>query len=243
MSSLIIAGDTSGQITIAAPAVAGSNTLTLPVITDTITTLNSTQTLANKTLTAPVFSGTATGTYTLGGTPSLAATALTGTIAAARLPAGSVLQVVSTTKTDTFVGSVNTNTFTDITGMSVSITPTSASSKILVIVFLNGGSYDGIEKAPWRLMRNSTPICIGDAAGNRGQASGDSGGQNVYWPGFNGNIFLDSPSTTSSTTYKCQYVTTSSGIFYVNRSVIDRNDSAAVDARSSSTITVMEIAA
>jgi len=71
MSSLIIAGDTSGQITIAAPAVAGSNTLTLPVITDTITTLNSTQTLANKTLTAPVLSGTATGTYTLGGTPTI----------------------------------------------------------------------------------------------------------------------------------------------------------------------------
>jgi len=77
MSSLSIAGDTSGQITLEAPAVAGSNTLTLPIISDTITTANSTQTLTNKTLTAPVLSGTATGTYTLGGTPTISSPTIT----------------------------------------------------------------------------------------------------------------------------------------------------------------------
>jgi len=77
MSSLSIAGDTSGQITLEAPAVAGSNTLTLPIISDTITTANSTQTLTNKTLTAPVLSGTATGTYTLSGTPTISSPTIT----------------------------------------------------------------------------------------------------------------------------------------------------------------------
>lgn len=50
-------------------------------------TLAGVQSLSNKTLPSPVFSGTVLGTYTLGGTPSIAATALTGTIAAARMPA------------------------------------------------------------------------------------------------------------------------------------------------------------
>jgi hypothetical protein len=127
--------------------------------------------------------------------------------------------------------------------MSVNITPSSATSKILVVVFLYGGSYDGIEKAPWRLVRGATAICVGDAAGNRGQASGDNGGMGQFWTGFNGNMFLDSPATTSSTTYKCQYATAGNGQFWVNRTAADRNNSTAVDARSASTITVMEIAA
>lgn len=172
---------------------------------------------------------------------AVAASKLTGQVPDANAPLGSVIQVVSTTKTDTFIGNVQNNTWNDITGMSVNITPSSASNKILVFVFLNGGSYNGIEKAPWRLVRNSTPICIGDAAGNRGQASGDGGGANQYWPTLNGNVFLDSPSTTSSITYKCQYATSNSGVFYVNRSDADRNTSTSVDARTASSIMVMEI--
>lgn len=50
-------GATSGSITLAAPAVAGSNTLTLPAATDTITTNAATQTLTNKTLTSPTITG------------------------------------------------------------------------------------------------------------------------------------------------------------------------------------------
>jgi hypothetical protein len=42
MSALVIAGDTSGTITISAPAVAGTNTLTLPASTGTLLTLRST---------------------------------------------------------------------------------------------------------------------------------------------------------------------------------------------------------
>lgn len=220
MASIVVAGDTSGSITLAAPAVAGSNTLTLPAVTDTLVGLAATQTLTNK---------------------SIAATQLTGTIAAARLPAGSVLQVVSTTKTDSFSGNTQT-TWTDITGMSVSITPTSSSNKVLVQVAMTGGSYSGVGIVGWRLMRDSTAIDIGDAAGSRPRATGYPAGPSQFWPGFSGTIFLDSPATTSSVTYKLQYWAEGSAVFYVNRSASDR-DTSNYDPRTTSTIMVMEVAA
>ena len=80
---------------------------------------------------------------------------------------GSVLQVVSTTKTDTtsFVSS-STNTYVDITGMSVTITPTSATSKILVM-YTVGVSQSDTATIHIRLYRGSTSIGQGNASGNR----------------------------------------------------------------------------
>jgi hypothetical protein len=60
-----------------------------------------------------------------------ATTATSGTLPKARLPAGSVLQVVSTEKVDTF--STTSGSFVDVTGLSVSITPTSATSNVFVL--------------------------------------------------------------------------------------------------------------
>jgi len=83
--------------------------------------------------------------------------------------AGNVLQVVQTVKTDTFSTTALGSSPADVTGMSVSITPSSSSNKILVMV--NGmGGYNNYQVMV-RLVRDSTPISIGDANGSRPRMS------------------------------------------------------------------------
>jgi len=178
--------------------------------------------------------------------PAVSGTVLTTgssgqSIPKAALPTGSVLQVVSTTKTDTF--STTSTSFTDITGLSVSITPTSASSKILVFYSFQITFVGAVTGSFSRLMRNSTAIGIGDADGSRSRATlaayaGDSAG--INGSGVHSTNFLDSPATTSATTYKVQMFT-QSGTSYINRTVGDADVSAT--PRNAATITVMEIAA
>jgi hypothetical protein len=153
---------------------------------------------------------------------------------------GKVAQVVSTTKTDTFSASTS-NTFTDITGLSVSITPSSATSKILVMASVIGSATsNGVANV--QLIRGSTAICIGDAASTRPRAttSTDSNSLNQAVPASIN--FLDSPATTSATTYKLAINTgDNSGTAYINRTLIDGDD--IYSGRYASTITVMEILA
>jgi hypothetical protein len=160
----------------------------------------------------------------------------------AALPAGSVLQVVSSTKTDTFSSST-TGSWLDVTGISVSITPTSSSSKIMIFGRITGMGTNGSTRLQMRLVRDSTAISIGDAAGSRLQVSGNE----LYVAesaAYLGSIitFLDSPSTTSATTYKIQIRNgNSAGTVYINRTQED-TDSGQFP-RGTSSITIMEIAA
>ena len=171
---------------------------------------------------------------------SMAASKLTGQLPDANAPSGSVIQVVSTTKTDVFT--TTSTSWVDITGLSVNITPSSASSRILVFVNLqidNASTGQGIY---FRLVRNSTPIAIGDSSGSRSSATNMSQavtGGRVITP-MNANWF-DSPATTSPTTYKLQTACLDIGTMVVNRSPSDTDQ--ASYARTVSTITVMEIAA
>jgi hypothetical protein len=83
-------------------------------------------------------SGATTIQATDGATQTITLPNNTGTIiTTGNIPTGQIIQVVSTTKTDTF-SSTTTNAFTDITGLSVSITPTSSSNTILVMVSVQG---------------------------------------------------------------------------------------------------------
>ena len=157
------------------------------------------------------------------------------------LPSGSsggVIQVKSTTKTD---GDFNTSSssYVDVTGLSVTITPTRSDSKILIFATIHGIG-DSSTQAYFRFMRDSTPICVGDAAGSRVQATLGS----MYEDQANdtnscSQNFLDSPSTTSAVTYKIQTRTQGAGTVYINRSNTDVNSSNS--GRFTSTITVMEV--
>lgn len=170
--------------------------------------------------------------------------AFTGTVTG--ISAGKVLQVVSTTKTDTTsFTSTTTNTFADITGMSVSITPSATSSKILVMFSCNVGQ-STTATIHVRLMRDSTAIYVGDSAGSRLQDSAILRSAASPYSLEIGNLngtHLDSPSTTSAVTYKLQGVlgASYSGTFYLNRSGGDSN--ADFGGRPASSITVMEIEA
>ena len=229
MSSVVVSGDTSGAITISAPAISGTNTLTLPAVTDTLVGLAAAQTLTNKTLTTPNL-----------GTPStLVLTNATG-LAAAAMPAGSVLQVVTAVKTDTF--STASTSFVAITGISVSITPSSTSSRIAVSVSL-GAATSGASSysAAFRVMRDSTAINVGDAAGSRPRASFRTAGisaDHVQQAAFS---CIDSPSSVSSITYTVQVASQSPQTLYINRTQNDSDGTDAYQARCASTITVMEI--
>jgi hypothetical protein len=154
-----------------------------------------------------------------------------------------VLQVVSTTKTDTFSATVAIGTTTALTGFTVTITPSSTSSKILITydaLLIWGNTNYGMKAI---LTRGGTAIAgaTGDAAGNRTRIS--SLGQN----GTQSFTFLDSPSTTSATTYGLIIGHTNtnaadSNVVYLNRYGTD-TDSAQNGWRSASTITAMEISA
>jgi hypothetical protein len=159
----------------------------------------------------------------------------------ARYPAkaGSVLQVVSTNKTDTF--STTSTSFVDVTGLSLSITPSSATSKILVFANVQGNGTVSSAAPLHRLMRDSTAIAIGDAASNRSRVTGQFFTTEPSAMNAASMAFLDSPATTSAVTYKIQMLSNSGGTVYINRSATD-TDSFAF-GRGISTITVMEIGA
>ena len=194
-----------------------------------------------------VLVGSTSGSITLqepavAGTTVLTLPAVTGTVLTDTSPkAGNVIQVVSTTKTDVFT--TTSTSFVDVTGLSASITPTSSSSKIMVCVSfcISANSAAGYPIA--RLLRGSTVIYAGDAAGSRTPALttatgfGSDGGFIIPYSAQ----FLDSPATTSSTTYKVQALQTAGNTTRIGATGADNDTSAFV--RTASSIVLMEIAA
>lgn len=150
--------------------------------------------------------------------------------------AGAVLQVVSVDMTGTFTSSGNA--YQDITGLTASITPASSSNKILVIVQVQGDTTTN--NCFLKLVRGSTDIGIGAAASNRTRAGAQInvlGG--TSFQSSAPMVYLDSPATTSSTTYKVQGIVPSAGTFYINRSNTDTDS--ATFSRTASSITLIEI--
>ena len=148
-----------------------------------------------------------------------------------------ILQVVSEPLTAAF--SHNTSGMQNITGLAATITPTSNTSKVLVM--LNLGTVDCATSSNifGDVIRGATPIGVGDVAGSRIQAGwfiqtkASDEGQSCAWS------FLDSPATTSATTYQARIQRSGTTVF-VNRTSTDSNTGNV--ARSISTITLMEVA-
>ena len=179
-------------------------------------------------------SGTVTG-ISVGGLPDGCVD--TDTLATS-VTRGKILQVVQTVKLDTF--STTSTSDVDVTGFSVAITPSSSSNKVLVMVNLALSSQSvfvyGI------LKRGSTQIGEADGASNRLRPTFQSFNANEGVVEHQSFTFLDSPNTTSATTYKMQIRCATAGNATVNKSYRD-TDTVDYDPRVSSTITVMEVAA
>ena len=163
---------------------------------------------------------------------TLASNAVTATKLASGV-GGKILQVIQSTKTD---GQEVTGTsYTDITGLSATITPSATTSKVLVMVdfVFNKNNYALYAQ----ILRGSTAI---------GNPTSSDSAMRIYNNGSGGDssehssfMYLDSPSTTSATTYKLQVRSNGASHPYVNCSYSTRTS----DYLSTSTFTLMEIAA
>jgi len=202
----------------------------------------------------PATAGAVNSTYIAAG--AVGNTQMAAGAARANFGAGAVLQVVYTSKPSTFVGTSvldNGAYFIDVTSLSATITPVSASSKILIFVTLYIGSTtvsSGYQQA-YRIKRTiggvvSFPI-LGDAEGGRPRGTGRV---NMYIPTAYSMVTLggthqDTPSTTSAITYQIQLGGYSgSPIVYLNRGESFQNDGAGnnYDVVPISALTLMEIA-
>ena len=149
------------------------------------------------------------------------------------VPAGSILQVVSTTKVD--ASTTTSPTLSDVSGLSLSITPSSTSSKILIMANLAArNATTAIDR--FQLVRNSTSLAVstggstenGSFAGVTEQAGGENMNASIFFD------FLDSPASSSSLTYKVQF-STSGGTLFVGRTT-------AGNYGQTASITLMEVA-
>jgi len=226
----------------------GSN-ITIPtgtglVVTDGIAATNLSGTIADARLpTVPVAKG-GTGLTSLGSAgQAIKVNSGGNALEFGTVAGGKVLQVKQSTKTDCF--STSSTSMVDITGFSVSITPSSSSSKILVMVHVGILSNSSGSGSLVNLLRDSTNLISNTSGGsadtyNAWNAAG-GGGMTNNDRKYNASpsiSYLDSPSSTSSLTYKCQLsVNNGSTYGYLNQWSLN-TDHAAV-----STITVMEISA
>ena len=169
---------------------------------------------------------------------------VTGTLPNANFSGGKVGQVLSTKITG--FPSTNAQPWVDISGFSVSITPTSTSSKVYVTANLFYGNTVQTSNNYFKLLRDSTDINICDAIDSNRRAGGglrlNQGGQDVYTIYPIVMSVLDSPSTTSATTYKVQWGH-NAGTGYLNRPGTQPGTGDLSSNNGVSTLTVMEILA
>ena len=153
---------------------------------------------------------------------------------------GKLGQVVSTTKTDTYT--MSSQTYTTVTGLTATITPSATTSKVLVIASLSAAGNPGVSRSTAQFIRASTPIAVADTAGSRVVGTTPIPLMTGAEVSSQILLFLDSPSSTSALVYGVQVrCNDAAATTYVNRSPTDTDN--ASFSRAVSTITVMEILA
>jgi hypothetical protein len=164
---------------------------------------------------------------------------------------GTVLQTKYVHKTNSWSGAPAGDTYLEIPGMSISITPFSLTSWFLINVTLFCSTSASGYHEKFRIVRNgSTPnALLGDAEGGRPRATGminiynagNSDGQ--YNVGFLGGTWVDTPATTSPLTYRIDAAAYNGNTFYLNRSTAWQNQpTLGYDAMPVSSMIIMEIA-
>ena len=143
---------------------------------------------------------------------SVAGSTITGSqsIPKSTLPTGAVLQVVSATTTSTTTNT--TSTPADVTGLTATITPSSSSSKVLVMVATQWQLFrSAIEVAGYLIVLRGATTIFNQSANSLGMEAGLSTGARIYLTGWYAPSIVDSPATTSATTYKVQLSCVSTG--------------------------------
>ena len=168
--------------------------------------------------------------------------------------AGKILQLVTNEKSDvvSISGQNNGSSFADVTGINVTITPTVASSKILVQFCLgkvgHSSNSTGVRFTRSVAGGSATVIKVNTNLGSRKAVSSNILGSNLINSGhaqaFNYK-FVDTPSYSvgQAIVYQMQVLTEGSNSFYVNRTVDDTDNGNIYFARAFSTITAMEVSA
>lgn len=162
------------------------------------------------------------------------------------MPQGGIIQVQYTQYTGTTSYSLSATTDSSLSDLTVNITPTSTSSKILIqthVFFEMTSNPDHL--LAWMFMRDSTVLKAPVVGSNR--RSTISAGSTAYYADDKASTpasavyqYFDSPNTTSQVTYKVAVNSYNAGTLYLNRSVLDSD---ATDyERGVSYICVTEIA-
>ena len=152
---------------------------------------------------------------------------------------GGIIQVVQATL-DTKTSTTSTS-YTD-TGLSVTITPKFSTSKILIRYNINVSINSDSNIAFFQIVRGSTAVGNGNQGSSRTKCHTALRGQHsdTNPHGVTSGEFLDSPSTTSATTYKIQY-TVDGNTCFINKATGDSD--VAAHPSPLSTLTLMEVSA
>ena len=154
--------------------------------------------------------------------------------------------VIQTKFFETGVAFTQSNSsFTNLGSFAVTITPTSASNKILVMVSIGAIDSAG-NTSSFRFTRNDTDVGIGDVNGNRQRTSFTIQGTSytaTNHPYGLMHSFIDTPNSTSALTYKIKCATEAGSAVYVNRGRDDGNDGSIYYPQAHSTFIAQEIVA